>query len=160
MVSVRKLFIVVLEQGKIIVMRMMHKITASVLIVVAVLALGGSVLATFAKGPAVTVPSHPVSTAKAASPLLHTQWMMGKFMPQMNGGFTPAQLQKAYGMNAVQNKGAGMTVAVVDAFGNPNVQVDLNKYSATFGLPTTTVKTVFPQGQPATTNAGWALLPI
>src|SRR6266567_4587977 len=135
-------------------MRSLYKTAIPVLVIVAVLALGGSALASFAKGPTVIVPSHPLTST---TPFLHTYWMMQRFMPQINGGFTPLQLQKAYGINVFQNKGQGMTVAVVDAFGNPNVQADLNKYSATFGLPTTTVTTVFPQGQPATINEGWAL---
>ena len=129
----------------------MRKIAIPALVVVAVLAIGGSALASFAKGPAVVVPAH--TTAHS----FHTQWMMNRFMAQINGGFTPLQLQKAYGLNAFQNKGEGMTIAVVDAFGNPNVQADLNKYSATFGFPTTTVKVAFPQGQPTTTNEGWAM---
>jgi subtilase family serine protease len=134
----------------------MRKITASVLVVVALLALGGTAFAAFAKGPAVTIPSHSTTTSSVA-PRWHTYWKMERFMPQINGGFTPAQLQKAYGMDTLQNKGAGITIAVVDAFGNPNVQADLNKYSATFGLPTTAVGTVYPQGRPATFNQGWAL---
>jgi subtilase family serine protease len=141
-------------------MRSFHKTAIPVLVIVAVLAVGGSALASstlissFAKGPSVTASSHHTTSA---SPLLHTYWMMNRFMPQINGGFTPLQLQKAYGINVFQNKGQGMTVAVVDAFGNPNVQADLNKYSATFGWPTTTVREAFPQGQPATINEGWAL---
>src|SRR6266700_772036 len=113
----------------------MRKTAIPVLIIVAVLAVGGSALASFAKGPSVTAPSHP--TTSTASPHIHTFWQMKRFMPQVNGGFTPLQLQKAYGINVFQNKGQGMTVAGVDAFGNPNVQADLNKYSATFGWPTT-----------------------
>ncbi|SRR5579884_1885615 len=142
-------------------MRSFYKTAIPVLVIVAVLAVGGSALASstlissFAKGPSVTASSH---NPASASPLLHTYWIMHKFMAQVNnGGLTPLQLQKAYGLNVFQNKGQGMTVAVVDAFGNPNVQADLNKYSATFGLPTTTVREAFPQGQPATINQGWAL---
>jgi subtilase family serine protease len=143
-------------------MRSFYKIAIPVIVIIAVLVVGGSALASstlmpsFAKSSTAAAPAHHTP---AASPLLRTYWSMKQFMPQlnMNGGFTPAQLQKAYGLNVFQNKGQGMTVAVVDAFGNPNVQADLNKYSATFGWPTTTVTEAFPQGQPATINESWAL---
>ncbi len=35
--------------------------------------------------------------------------------------------------------GKGQTIVIVDAFGSPTVQSDLNTYDATFGLPATTI---------------------
>jgi Subtilase family len=52
------------------------------------------------------------------------------------GCYGPQALDKAYGVSALaQSGGAGMTVAVVDAFGYPGVQSDLAKYRSTFGMP-------------------------
>ena len=50
-------------------------------------------------------------------------------------GFTPAQLQAAYGLTTLTGNGAGKTVAIVDAYEDPNAQADLNVYRARFGLP-------------------------
>jgi subtilase family serine protease len=52
-------------------------------------------------------------------------------------GLTPAGLQSAYkltGLNA-----SGRTVAIVDAYGYPNLERDLGVYRAQFGLPACTV---------------------
>jgi hypothetical protein len=58
-------------------------------------------------------------------------------------GYTPAQIRQAYGFNQIQlsggitGDGAGQTVAIVDAYDDPNIQSDLNAFSQEFGLPTT-----------------------
>jgi subtilase family serine protease len=53
--------------------------------------------------------------------------------PQVNG-FGPADLQDAYKLPS-STKGKGMTVGIVDAYDNPNVEADLQVYRAQFGLP-------------------------
>ncbi len=49
-------------------------------------------------------------------------------------GYGPADLVDAYNLPA-RTRGRGQTVAVVDAFDNPNAEADLAVYRATFGLP-------------------------
>lgn len=61
-------------------------------------------------------------------------------------GFWPVDMQTAYGINAVPGVGflpnglaaggAGVTVALVDAYDSPNALADLNTFSTQFGLPT------------------------
>ncbi|WP_431949010.1 Kelch repeat-containing protein [Actinacidiphila sp. bgisy167] len=51
-------------------------------------------------------------------------------------GFGPADLRDAYGLTA--DGGAGATIAVVDAFDNPNAEADLAVYRAQYGLPACT----------------------
>lgn len=55
-------------------------------------------------------------------------------------GYGPSDLQSAYGLvTAAKSKGAGQTVAIVDAYDDPNAESDLNVYRSTFGLsPCTT----------------------
>jgi hypothetical protein len=48
-------------------------------------------------------------------------------------GLGPAQLQSAYKIDTT--KGAGVTVAIVDAMDDPNAESDLAVYRSTFGLP-------------------------
>jgi subtilase family serine protease len=48
-------------------------------------------------------------------------------------GYTPADLQSAYNLSTAG--GAGQTIAIVDAFDDPNAESDLAVYRAQFGLP-------------------------
>src|SRR5581483_586607 len=70
-------------------------------------------------------------------------------------GYTPQQLRHAYGFDQVGATGAGQIIAIVDAYGSPTIQSDLNTFCAAFGIPSTTVQVYNPQGTPGT-NSGWA----
>ncbi|WP_307795323.1 Kelch repeat-containing protein [Actinacidiphila acididurans] len=48
-------------------------------------------------------------------------------------GYGPADLQSAYGLPA--DGGAGQTVAIVDAYDDPNAEADLAVYRSQYGLP-------------------------
>jgi subtilase family serine protease len=50
-------------------------------------------------------------------------------------GWTPQDLETAYHLPS-SSKGSGQTVAIVDAYDNPNVASDLTEYRKNFGLPT------------------------
>jgi len=52
-------------------------------------------------------------------------------------GYGPADLASAYNL-PYRTRGAGQTVAIVDAFDNPNAEADLAVYRKTFGLPACT----------------------
>ena len=54
----------------------------------------------------------------------------------LSPGYGPADLSSAYALPA--NGGAGQTVAIVDAFDDPNAEADLATYRAQFGLPACT----------------------
>ncbi len=78
-------------------------------------------------------------------------------------GYGPADLQDAYKLPSAK-KGAGMTVALVDAYDNPNAEADLAVYRSTFGLPACTTtngcfRKVGQRGGPnlPKPNAGWGL---
>jgi hypothetical protein len=56
------------------------------------------------------------------------------------GPITPAQMQTAYGVNlisfgGVQGTGQGQTIAIVDAYNDPNIIADAQAFSTQFGLP-------------------------
>jgi Predicted protease len=58
-------------------------------------------------------------------------------------GYGPADLQDAYNLPSA-TAGSGQTVAIVDAFDNPNAESDLATYRSTFGLsPCTTANGCF-----------------
>ncbi|MBO1333032.1 peptidase S8 [Streptomyces sp. VRA16 Mangrove soil] len=50
-------------------------------------------------------------------------------------GYGPSDLQAAYGLaSAAASKGAGETIAIVDAYDDPNAEADLAKYRSYYGL--------------------------
>jgi len=79
------------------------------------------------------------------------------FVPATGGptGYTPAQMRHAYGLDQLDTTGQGQLIAIVDAYGSPTMQADLDTFCATLGIPSTTIQVYYPQGQPVA-NSGWA----
>ena len=55
-------------------------------------------------------------------------------------GLTPVQLRQAYGVNnikfgSVAGDGTGQTIAIIDAYDDPNAAADLQAFDTQFGLP-------------------------
>ncbi len=77
-------------------------------------------------------------------------------------GYNPSDLQSAYKLPS-STAGSGQTVAIVDAYNDPNAESDLRVYRSKFGLPACTTAngcfrkinqnggTTYPRG-----NTGWA----
>lgn len=63
--------------------------------------------------------------------------------------YSPIQYRNAYGLTTLDRQGvtgAGRTIAVVDAFGSPTIQQDLDAFDTDFGLPHTDVQIIQPAG--------------
>ncbi len=82
------------------------------------------------------------------------------------GGFTPAQIETGYGyssisFNGTAGTGQGETIAIVDAYNDPNIQSDLNTFDSEFSLAALTVKVVNESGGSklpgADPTGGWEL---
>jgi len=58
----------------------------------------------------------------------------GAALPWLNCGYVPSQIQAAYGLNQVKYNGAGVTVAIVDAYASPTLLADSNQYFAHYGV--------------------------
>jgi subtilase family serine protease len=78
-------------------------------------------------------------------------------------GLTPAEIRAAYQLNlisfsngTVSGTGAGETIAIVDAYNDPNIAADLATFDQEFNLPAPPSFTVDNLGA-TTTDAGWAL---
>jgi len=59
-------------------------------------------------------------------------------VPAACPGYTPSQIQTAYGLNALYNKGwdgTGQTIVIVDANGSNTILQDANTFSSAYGLP-------------------------
>ncbi len=81
-------------------------------------------------------------------------------------GYSPAQIRTAYGFSSVKlgngaaGTGAGETIAIVDAYNDPDISGDLSTFDSEFDLGAASLKVVSETGSstglPAT-NAGWDL---
>ncbi|MEV6929365.1 S53 family peptidase [Dactylosporangium sp. NPDC051485] len=78
--------------------------------------------------------------------------------------YSPLQYRTAYNLNPLYARGItgkGRTIVIVDSFGSPTIQHDLEAFDAQFGLPNTTVQVVkagnVPPFDPANPDhVGWA----
>jgi PKD repeat protein len=89
----------------------------------------------------------------------------GASAPGPAGGLTPAQLASAYEFKPGAG-GAGQTVAIVDAFDDPNIEADLATFDTHYGLPACTTanfclekvgQTGSPSSLPAADTQGWSV---
>ncbi len=78
-------------------------------------------------------------------------------------GYSPAEIRAAYGVDAitfsngtVSGDGAGETIAIVNAYSDPNIAADLAAFDAEYGLSAPPSFTVDNLGA-TSTDAGWAL---
>jgi subtilase family serine protease len=79
--------------------------------------------------------------------------------------FTPAQIRHAYGFDQITfsangtsmaGDGRGQTIAIVDAYDDPNIQSDLAHFDQVFNLPAPVLVRASPQGTLPSPDAGWA----
>lgn len=83
----------------------------------------------------------------------------GLVRPNTPAGYSPGDLQTAYGLTSYSSSdGNGVTVAIVDAYNDPNAASDLSVYRKEWGLPACTPSsgcfTAHALGR--LNNAGWA----
>jgi hypothetical protein len=77
-------------------------------------------------------------------------------------GYTPSQIEAGYGFNQISDgtsaNGAGTTIAIVDAYSDPNITSDLQNFDKEFGLPNPTFNVVNQTGGTSLPkgNTGWA----
>jgi subtilase family serine protease len=70
--------------------------------------------------------------------------------------YTASDIYAAYGVDALHAEGTtghGQTIVIVDAYGSPTAQHDLDRFSRTFGLPRTTIEIIHPNGAPPFNNS-------
>ncbi|HTV57071.1 MAG TPA: S53 family peptidase, partial [Terriglobia bacterium] len=82
-------------------------------------------------------------------------------------GYSPAQISQAYGFNqisfnngTVAGNGSGQTIAIVDAYNQPDIASDLRAFDAAFGLPAPPSFTVVNQsggGNLPAANSSWGM---
>jgi hypothetical protein len=83
---------------------------------------------------------------------------------------TPWNLYDYYGFNniiegshdSLNTSGYGQTIAIIDAYGSPYIQSDLNYFCQQMGIPSTNIEVYYPLGQPvwgsySDTKLKWAM---
>src|SRR5262249_41943798 len=83
------------------------------------------------------------------------------------GGFSPQQISQAYGFNqisfsngTIKGDGSGQTIAIVDAYSQPNIASDLATFDSTYGIaapPRFTVVNQTGGTSLPTSNTSWGL---
>ena len=108
-------------------------------------------------GPAQRVCGTPSAGTAECAAWIRTD-IQGSPAAASPSGYTPSDLQTAYNLLTASKGGSGITVAIVDAFDDPNAESDLAVYRSQFGLPAcTTANGCFSKvvlGR--RTNTGWA----
>ena len=106
----------------------------------------------------------------ASSALMHSNLVI---KPAATGssssiqGYTPAQIRQAYGFDKVSfsngtvaANGAGQTIAIVDAYNDPNIAADLKTFDQQFGIAAPPSFSIVSQTGSSTklptTDTGWA----
>jgi hypothetical protein len=78
-------------------------------------------------------------------------------------GLSPGQLAAAYGANQIGFKGniigngAGQTIAIIDAYNDPNIVADLSAFDAQYGLAAPPSLTRYVESGLTQNDPGWAL---
>jgi subtilase family serine protease len=119
--------------------------------------------------PALAADPSAAATPSAAQNVAHPLFVRGHAAPGFvqpfatPSGFGPSSLQSAYKLPS-STAGSGQTVAIVDAYNDPNAEADLAVYRSQYGLPACTsasgcFKRVSQTGSTTSlpaTDAGWA----
>ena len=77
-------------------------------------------------------------------------------------GLSPTTVQSAYGANQISfgnvtGNGAGQTIAIIDAYFDPSIASDLQKFDSQYGLQAPPSFTQYVQNGFLPTDAGWSL---
>lgn len=70
--------------------------------------------------------------------------------------YSPAQIKTAYNYD-FDEQGEGVTIAIVDAYGNPNMENDLEVFNERFNLPSADFEVIYPQGVPPVVDEEWQI---
>ncbi|MGA2255638.1 MAG: S53 family peptidase, partial [Thermoguttaceae bacterium] len=94
------------------------------------------------------------SSSNPIALVVDTLSMSGNAVAQLSAAndataYTPAQIRTAYGINDLSLDGTGQTIAIVDAYDDPQIYQALDAFDGQFGL-TTSGPTLYQQYGPAT----------
>ncbi|MGD0383021.1 MAG: S53 family peptidase, partial [Thermoguttaceae bacterium] len=85
---------------------------------------------------------------------------LAQAMTSVSAPYTPSEIRQAYGISSLTGNGAGQTIAIVDAYDNPNVWSNLQAFDAKYGLSDPTFVKVNQNGSSTSLpqkNSDWGL---
>ena len=74
--------------------------------------------------------------------------------------FFASQIKQAYNITPLEKEGymgQGMSVAIIDAYGDPYLNYDISSFNSYEGLPSLNITYVYPYSLPSTYNLSWAI---
>src|SRR5215470_10519759 len=90
--------------------------------------------------------------------------LSGSAQPEISG-YTPDQITRAYGLNAItftsstgstiKGDGSGQTIALIEEYHDPHIRSDLETFDRKYGLPNASLTVVNQAGD--RTDNNWAL---
>src|SRR5579863_10163470 len=83
---------------------------------------------------------NPAAQAAAIDLVRYDSGSVVPNVTQAPPGYSPAQIKQAYGFNQISfngtaGDGTGTTIAIIDAYDDPNIASDLHQFDLAFGLP-------------------------
>jgi hypothetical protein len=85
---------------------------------------------------------------------------LAQAVTNVSAPYTPAEIRQAYGFSNISANGAGQTIAIVDAYDDPNILSDLKAFDKTYGLTDPVFQKVNQNGsqtQLPSANSGWGM---
>jgi subtilase family serine protease len=82
--------------------------------------------------------------------------------PDNPAGLYPNVVRRFYGFERLPGNGEGQTIAIIDAYDDPNIESNLKMFTTRFGLPECTTANgcftkAYSNGYQPVTNSGWAI---
>jgi subtilase family serine protease len=101
----------------------------------------------------------PPAPAGFAAPAYHARPAAAPGQPI---GLNPKIVRRFYGFEGIIGSGAGQTIAIIDAFDDPNIESDLGVFTTEFGLPPCTTANgcltkAYASGTRPAADASWSL---
>jgi subtilase family serine protease len=71
--------------------------------------------------------------------------------------YTPANIQQAYSFGSFAQGATGKVIAIVDAYGDPNLASDVATFDRYFSIGSIKLNIFYPDGQPRGRDSNWAI---
>ncbi|HKV83451.1 MAG TPA: hypothetical protein VJN88_02775, partial [Ktedonobacterales bacterium] len=122
-------------------------------------------LSACAHGSVSTRTTSPTATATAThAPAFSDRGLCPAQLASFPNCYTPSQFRQAYGVQPLTDQGMtgkGQTVVLIESFGSPTAQRDINTFDQQFGLPPVSLTILSPLGTTAfdpsnSDMVGWA----
>ena len=74
-----------------------------------------------------------------------------------SSAFSPVEIDRAYGLTSTSIDGQGITVAVIDAFGNSTIKEDFASFGTRFSLAKNSLEVYYPDGMSISQPQSWII---